>query len=49
MPTQLIPSDYPALREEVVRLLLSGRERAQQAVEREKAQTYWEVNKCPLY
>ena len=45
MATQLITTDYPSLREEVVRLLLSGRERAQQAVEREKAQTYWEVGR----
>jgi endonuclease YncB( thermonuclease family) len=45
MPTHLIPSDYLSLREEVVRLLLSGRARAQQAVEREKAQTYWEIGR----
>ena len=45
MSTQLVTTDYPALCEEVVRLLLSGRQRAQQAVEREKAQTYWEVGR----
>ena len=45
MPTQLITAEYPALREEVVRLLLDGRARAQQAVEREKARTYWEVGR----
>jgi hypothetical protein len=45
MPIQLISSDYSSLREEVVRLLLDGRARAQQAVEREKAQTYWEIGR----
>ncbi len=45
MSTHLVTSDYPSLRQEVVRLLLSGRQRAQQAVEREKAQTYWEIGR----
>ena len=45
MSAQLVKTDYPSLRQEVVRLLLSGRQRAQQAVEREKAQTYWEIGR----
>jgi len=38
-------STYPALREEVLRTLLEGKERARQAVEHEKVQTYWEVGR----
>ena len=34
---------YTALRDEVAKALASGKERARQAVEREKARTYWEV------
>ena len=34
---------YTALRDEVAKVLASGKERARQAVEREKARTYWEV------
>ena len=45
MPTQPATTDYASLREDVVRLLLGGRERAQEAVEREKAQTYWEIGR----
>jgi hypothetical protein len=45
MPTELIPTTYDALREEVMRLLLAGKERARQAVEREKTRTYWEVGR----
>jgi endonuclease YncB( thermonuclease family) len=39
------PSTYPALREEVLRALQEGKERARQAVEHEKVQTYWEVGR----
>lgn len=41
----LVPAAYPALREEVYRILQAGKERARQAVEQEKAQTYWEVGR----
>ena len=41
----LVPSAYPALREEVYRILQAGKERTRQAVEQEKAQTYWEVGR----
>ena len=34
---------YTALRDEVTKVLSAGKERARQAVEREKARTYWEV------
>ena len=42
-PNSLIMNTYSALRDEVAQVLASGKERARQAVEREKARTYWEV------
>ena len=41
MPTNLKP--YTALRDEVVEILLTARERARQIVERELAAAYWQV------
>ncbi|OGG49509.1 MAG: hypothetical protein A3F84_08585 [Candidatus Handelsmanbacteria bacterium RIFCSPLOWO2_12_FULL_64_10] len=45
MTNQPVLATYPALREEVVQILQEGKERARQAVEREKVQTYWEVGR----
>ena len=39
----LIINTYSALRDKVAKVLSAGKERARQAVEREKARTYWEV------
>ena len=45
MSKQLVTSTYTTLREKVVQILQAGKERARQAVEREKAQTYWEAGR----
>ena len=45
MSNQIVISTYTPLREEVAHLLEAGKERARQAVEREKVQTYWEVGR----
>jgi endonuclease YncB( thermonuclease family) len=42
---ETIAGSYQVLRKEVVRVLLQGHERARQAVERERAQAYWEVGR----
>ena len=42
-PNPLIINTYSALRDEVAKVLSAGKERARQAVEREKARTYWQV------
>ncbi len=43
MSNQLIINTYSVLRDEIAQILSAGKERARQAVEREKARTYWEV------
>ncbi len=43
MPNFPIVNTYSALRGEVAKVLSAGKERARQAVEREKVRTYWEV------
>ena len=43
MPNFPIANTYSALRGEVAKVLSAGKERARQAVEREKVRTYWEV------
>ena len=43
MSKSLIINTYSALRDEVAQVLAAGKERTRQAVEREKAGTYWEV------
>jgi hypothetical protein len=45
MTDQLILTTYDALRTEIVQILATGQERARQAVEREKAQAFWEVGR----
>ena len=40
-----VPTSYPTLRDEILRLLQQGKERARLAVEREKARTYWEIGR----
>ena len=45
MSTQPVPAVYPSLRNEILGILQAGKERARLAVEREKAQTYWEVGR----
>ena len=45
MMNETIAGSYQVLRKEVVRVLLQGHERARQAVERERAQAYWEVGR----
>ena len=47
-PNSLIINTYSALRNEIAQVLAAGKERARQAVEREKARTYWEVGRCRL-
>ena len=42
---ETIAGSYQVLRKEVVRVLLQGHDRARQAVERERAQAYWEVGR----
>ena len=45
MPTNLTPSDYPALHQTILDILATGKERARQAIEQEKVRTYWEVGR----
>ena len=40
-----IPARYPALLEEVRKVLAEGKLRAREAVEKEKARTYWEIGR----
>lgn len=40
-----VPTSYPTLRDEILRLLQEGKERARLAVEREKVRTYWEIGR----
>ena len=41
--SELSPSEYETLRDEVVGVITSGKKRAQRAVEMEKVRTYWEI------
>ena len=43
MSNHLIINTYSVLSDEIAQILSVGKERARQAVEREKARTYWEV------
>ncbi len=45
MSTLPVQTPYPALKAEVIRILQAGKERARQAIEREKVRTYWQVGR----
>ncbi len=39
------PTDYPQLHQHILQLITEGKDRAREAVEREKVQTYWEIGR----
>ena len=43
MSTAVVTDPYAALHQEILQVLLQGKERARQSVEQEKVRAYWEV------